>query len=168
MPMAGRTMERGSQIVELAVVLPLLAFLVMGVIEGGSMLHVHQVLNNAAREGARVAVNQTFGTASNRDAMVQQTVTDYLNRNSIIPGGTFTIGQCSSWSAAADIAVSSGPGDTFQIPPPVTPSSNVTMQMTKVIATCPYKFFFLPRLSFFGSGPVTVTLKGSASMLNMY
>ena len=132
------------------------------------MLRVHALLNNAAREGARIAINQTFGTASNRNAMVQQTVTDYLNRNNIIPSGTFTLGQCSSWNAATNVAVSSGAGDTFQIPPPVTPSANVTMQMTRVTVTCPYQFYFLPRLSFFGRPPLVVNLQGSTLLLDLY
>jgi Flp pilus assembly protein TadG len=168
MTMSGARQERGSQILELAAVLPLLLFLTLAAIEGGSMLRVHELLNNAAREGARIAVNPTFGTAANRNSMVQQTVTDYLNRNNIIPSGSFTLGQCSSWSAGSDVAVSSGPGDTFQIPPPVTPSANVTMQMTRVTVTCPYQFYFLPRLSFFGRSPLAVNLQGSTLLLDMY
>jgi Flp pilus assembly protein TadG len=165
-----RTAERGTQIVELAIVLPLLAFLVMGLIDASSMLRVHQILNNATREGARVAVaNSTFITASNRNAIVQATVTDYLTKNKVVPGGgaSFTYGQCNSW-VSGNVTLSSGTGDTFTIPAPNNSSDPaVTLQTTKVSATCPYKFFFVPKFSFFGKQPLTVTLSGSSTLMNM-
>lgn len=47
--------QRGTQIVELALVTPLLLLLVFIVIEASSFIRIHQVVNNAAREGARTA-----------------------------------------------------------------------------------------------------------------
>ncbi len=44
-----RRAERGTQIAELAVVLPLLAFLAFIVSEGAGVVRTHQVINNAAR-----------------------------------------------------------------------------------------------------------------------
>jgi Flp pilus assembly protein TadG len=163
--------ERGSQVLELALVLPLLVFLVMLVIEGSSMLRVHQLLNNAAREGARLIVNKTFGEASNRNTMAAATVTDYLTKNKVVPSGgaTFKYGQCNSWSNA-NVAVSSAAAETFDVPAPVlpSPSPNVTMQATRVTATCTYQFYFVPKVSFFGTQPLTVPLSGSATLLNLW
>ncbi len=51
-----RNQEKGAQIAELAIILPLLVFLAMAAIEGGSMLRVHHLLNHAAREGTRRAI----------------------------------------------------------------------------------------------------------------
>jgi len=48
--------QRGSQIVELAVVLPLLVFLTLVIIEGAGLLRAHQVIVNAARETASAAI----------------------------------------------------------------------------------------------------------------
>lgn len=59
-----RRRQRGTQIVELAIVIPLLAFIVFAVIEGSEFARAHNVLNNAAREGARLIVqsNNLCGT----------------------------------------------------------------------------------------------------------
>jgi Flp pilus assembly protein TadG len=48
--------ERGAVIVEFALVLPLLMFLLMGMIEFGLLFYNQQVLTNASREGARSGI----------------------------------------------------------------------------------------------------------------
>jgi Flp pilus assembly protein TadG len=164
--MTGHRKQRGSQIVELGMVLPLLVFLAVGAAEGGSMVHVQQVVNNAAREGARLTTMQTVSAAANRDAVIQTAVQNYLTRNNVIPQGAFSFGQCSSWNPAGNVAVSSTAANTFQIPDPVMSNGNATLQSTKVTVTCPYRLFFLPRVSFFGVIPLTINLRGSAAMLN--
>ena len=158
--------QRGSQVVELAVVLPLLVFLVVAAAEGGSMIRVHQLVNNAAREGVRMAMMQTVSAAGNRDSLIQTAVSNYLTKNNVIPPGSFAFGQCSSWSAATNVTVSSVAANTFQIPDPVQSSGNVTLQTTQVTVTCPYRLFFLPNANFFGNTSPTVTLRGTAAMLN--
>jgi len=55
----GRRHARGSTIVEFAVVLPLLLTLLFGIMEYGWMFSVRQTLQNAAREGCRLAVLKT-------------------------------------------------------------------------------------------------------------
>ncbi len=45
--------ERGAVIVEFAMMLPLLALIFLTIIDLGLVVHEHQVLQNAAREGAR-------------------------------------------------------------------------------------------------------------------
>lgn len=62
--------RRGAAIVEMAVVSPLLLTMVFGVIEFGNSFMVRQMLTNAAREGARVAVIQPVADdAAIRDAV---------------------------------------------------------------------------------------------------
>jgi len=51
-----RRNRRGAAAVEFAVVAPLFFLLVFGLIEFGRMVMVQQILTNASREGARVAV----------------------------------------------------------------------------------------------------------------
>jgi Flp pilus assembly protein TadG len=51
-----RTKRRGSAIVEFAVIAPLFVLLIFAMIEFGRMIMVKQILTNAAREGARLAV----------------------------------------------------------------------------------------------------------------
>jgi Flp pilus assembly protein TadG len=70
--------ERGTAIPEFAVVLPLLLFLGVVVFEGAAMIRTHQVLNNAAREGARFAVLEEM-----EPAQLQQVVVTYAALNDV-------------------------------------------------------------------------------------
>src|SRR5688572_12013556 len=61
----GRTARRrGSAIVEFAVVAPVLISLVLGIVEIGRVVMLAQVATNAAREGARYAVQGSAGTTT--------------------------------------------------------------------------------------------------------
>src|SRR5207248_3214821 len=53
--------ESGAELIEFALTLPLLLLLVLGIIEFGFMFQEYEVLTNAAREGARIAVLPTYG-----------------------------------------------------------------------------------------------------------
>ena len=58
-----RPADRGAAAVEMALVLPLLLFLVFGIVDFGRMLNAQIVLTEAAREGARAeALHQSPGT----------------------------------------------------------------------------------------------------------
>jgi len=60
--------ERGAAILETALVLPLLLLVSVGIFEFGRAYQTWQVITNAAREGARVAVlpNSTTGDVTSR------------------------------------------------------------------------------------------------------
>jgi Flp pilus assembly protein TadG len=171
-----RHREKGAQLAELAVALPLLVFLALGAIEGGSMLRVHQLLNNAAREGTRMAITENIAYAANRDAIIQNVVSNYLTNNNALPGtGTFTLGQCSSWTAGTNVATNwpFEPGGTLPATGAITGTltlasgTTVTTSMAQVTVTCAYKFFFLPTLPGLARQP-TVTLKGQTTMMDLY
>jgi Flp pilus assembly protein TadG len=68
-----RTGERGAAMLETAIMLPLVLLVCVGIFEFGRAYQAWQVLTNAAREGARVAVLP--GTS---DAAVQTRVQAYL------------------------------------------------------------------------------------------
>jgi Flp pilus assembly protein TadG len=55
--------EEGAQLVEFALVLPLLLLVLLGIAEFGFMFQRFEVVTNAAREGARIAVLPGYGTA---------------------------------------------------------------------------------------------------------
>ncbi|HWA99735.1 MAG TPA: TadE family protein, partial [Pirellulales bacterium] len=57
-----RTVRRGAVAVEAALLLPVLVTLMLGVWEVGRMIQVYEILDNAVREGARVAAG---GTSNN-------------------------------------------------------------------------------------------------------
>jgi Flp pilus assembly protein TadG len=48
--------ESGAELVEFAIVLPLLLLVLFGIVDFGMLFHRYQVVTNAAREGARIAV----------------------------------------------------------------------------------------------------------------
>ena len=92
--------ERGAAMIEMALTLPLLLLITVGIVEFGRAYQTWQVLTNAAREGARVAVLPGVN-----DAAVQGRVEDYLEagqlsepdsativvtRNNVIPIGAGT------------------------------------------------------------------------------
>lgn len=62
------TSERGTAIVETAMTLPLILLVAVGIFEFGRAYQTWQVITNAAREGARLAVlpNTSAGTVETR------------------------------------------------------------------------------------------------------
>jgi Flp pilus assembly protein TadG len=70
--------RNGIAAVELAVIMPLVAILLLGLLEVGRIVQVNEILNNAAREGARKA-----STGINTFADVQTTVQNYLTNAGI-------------------------------------------------------------------------------------
>jgi hypothetical protein len=57
--------EAGQALVEFALILPLLAFVILIAADGARMIHRHVAITNAAREGARVcALNRAWLAAS--------------------------------------------------------------------------------------------------------
>jgi Flp pilus assembly protein TadG len=80
-----RRNRRGAAVVEFAVVAPVFIMLVFGMIEYGRMVMVQQLITNASREGARVAVLDGATTSS-----VQSQVNSYLT-NASISGQTVTV-----------------------------------------------------------------------------
>jgi Flp pilus assembly protein TadG len=59
-----RTTDRGSNLVELALVLPLLLLLLAGVLDLGRIYHTYVVMLNASREGARYAAEYPSNVAN--------------------------------------------------------------------------------------------------------
>jgi Flp pilus assembly protein TadG len=55
--------ERGAELIEFALVLPLLMLIVLGIADFGFLFQRMQVMTNAAREGARIAVLQGYASA---------------------------------------------------------------------------------------------------------
>jgi Flp pilus assembly protein TadG len=70
-----RTRERGSAMVETAITIPILLVLIVGIFEVGRAYETWQVLTNAAREGARMAITPS-GNASDTTALIRQYMAD--------------------------------------------------------------------------------------------
>ena len=72
--------ESGAELIEFALTLPLLLLLVLGMIEFGFLFQEYEVVTNAAREGARIAVLPTYSaTQTARQNNATARVNLYLN-----------------------------------------------------------------------------------------
>jgi Flp pilus assembly protein TadG len=160
-----RKREHGTQLLELAVAMPLLLLFAMIVIEAASFVRAHQVINNAAREGARIATmpdgKDYLDTASQTNVLGVQTACRYLN---------FYKGAFAGWGGDASC------GAPFQITvQPVNPGDpdeilvdSVDVPSTRAIVQYQYTFRYMPRLAFFASSPETMTIKAKAQFRNMF
>lgn len=70
--------QRGAALLETAVTLPLILLVSVGIFEFGRAYQVQQILTNAAREGARIAVLPEY-----TDAQVTTVVRSYLSSGGI-------------------------------------------------------------------------------------
>jgi hypothetical protein len=53
--------QRGAELIEFALIFPLLLLVLLGIIDFGFMFQRYEVLTNATREGARIAVLPGYG-----------------------------------------------------------------------------------------------------------
>jgi Flp pilus assembly protein TadG len=95
--------EKGAELIEFALVVPLLLFIIMGIVDFGFMFQRYEVVTNAAREGARIAVLPGYA-----DADVEARVRSYLTE-----GG---VANTTSNSAVltTDVAIAAGAGPPLQ------------------------------------------------------
>ena len=81
-----RQSERGAELVEFALVFPLLLLVTLGMIDFGLLFQRYEVLTNAAREGARVSVLPGY---SSPDVVVR--VNQYLQATSLSSASVTTV-----------------------------------------------------------------------------
>jgi Flp pilus assembly protein TadG len=124
--------RRGAAMVEMALVLPVFLMVVMGVIEFGRGMMVSNLVTNAAREGARMAV---LDGSTNAD--VTNAVTTFL-RNAINPalttsdiGVSITVTPAPGNPNPANVLANTSSRDLIQV--------QVTMPFNKV-ALIPGKY----------------------------
>lgn len=73
--MVNRASRKGMAVVELAIIVPVLVFLTLGMIEVARGLMVKETLSNAARKGCRTGILPS-GTTSSITADVNQVLSD--------------------------------------------------------------------------------------------
>jgi hypothetical protein len=163
-----RRKERGTQIVEFAVVLPIVMLLSLAVAEGANMFRVYQLVANASREGARLSSLPTYswmamklgsaqppacvfnsGSLTNSNAVCQD-VANYAQNNKLIGTG---LQQCSTLTVNVNQA--------YQAPNDSTP------RYSQVSVVCAYGLRWLPRLPFY-SVASTLNLARSTAFLNLW
>ena len=134
------TGEDGAELLELAIALPILMLIVGGVVDFAIMFQRYEVVTNAAREGARVAVLPDYATAD-----IQNRVTSYLLA-----------------SGLTDAAPAPTVAYTTSDVSPGGPSINVVT----VTVQYPHQFLLLtPLASLVGGGPhADIMLKAASTM----
>jgi len=82
--------QRGAVLVEMALVVPILLVLFVGIVDYGLILREYQILQNAAREGARLSILPAYCISSAAAAdqakigdAIKQRVVDYLAHEQI-------------------------------------------------------------------------------------
>ena len=130
--------EQGSELIELALVLPILLMIIAGIVDFGFLFQQYEVVTNAAREGARIAVLPGYTTAD-----VQARVQNYLTAGGLgtAPAPTVTTG-------------------TLTLP------SGLVVATRQVVVTYPHTFAFIGPIAGLvgGSGWTTLTLQASSTM----
>ncbi len=142
--MAGEP-ERGQSLIETTLIFPLLLLVMIGIFEFGRAFETWEVLTNAAREGARIAIlpNQPAGAAQTRV------------RNYLAAGGLKS-------SAGVGVAV-----DTVALD-----LGGVTVNGSRVTITYPFSFIVLqPVAQLVVAGTATgspITMTAQAAMRNEF
>lgn len=132
--------ESGAELIEFALVVPLLLFIIMGVVDMGFMFQRFEVVTNAAREGARIAVLPGYV-----DADVETRVRSYLTE-----GGVVNTTSNSS-VLTTDVAIPAGAGPSM------------TGKRVEVNYTSPY-LFLGPVAGWFGGSFTSANLTAVAVM----
>jgi Flp pilus assembly protein TadG len=136
--------ERGAELIEFALTMPLILLVVLGIIEFGFLFQEYEVVTNAAREGARLG--SLIPSAGYTTTEAQQRATDYL-----VAGG-LKLAQATPAPAAV---VSQVPiGGTGKCIPAVT----VTVTYQHPVP------FVAGIMTYFGGSMATIPLKGVAVM----
>ena len=136
--------ERGAELIEFALVFPLLLMVILGIVDFGFLFQRMEVVTNAAREGARIAVLPGYSEADVR-ARVQ---------NYVETAGIPTTGTPSNPEVNVDMAYS------IPMPGGTTPMSG---KLVEVIYTHQYVFIG-PVAGWFGGSFTSVPVRGVAVM----
>jgi Flp pilus assembly protein TadG len=132
--------DSGAEFVEAALAFPLLLLIVLGIMDFGLMFQQYEVITNAAREGARIAVLPNYN-----DADVTARVNQYIDASFLSTGGSVTVAPV----ARTNVVITAGK----------------CMTAATVSLTYPHEFFFLGGIgNYFGATFGTKTLRASSTM----
>lgn len=103
--------ERGAALLETAIVLPLVLLVSVSIFEFGRAYQVFQVMTNAAREGARIAV-----LPGATDDNIKQRVVDYLTAGQIASATTDWVAVDHSQTVTSGTGVAQATAVTVNYP----------------------------------------------------
>jgi Flp pilus assembly protein TadG len=135
---ARRRREKGAELVEFALVLPLLLLVMVGIFDFGFMFRNYGVIANAAREGARIGVLAGYSSADVQD-------------------------RSASYMTAAGLTA--GLGATTVAIEPLAVGAGATVSVVRVTVTYPHTFSLLaPIARLFGGSFGSITLRAVSTM----
>ena len=149
--------ERGQAIIEMALCLPLLLIVIFGIIDFGFMFQRYEVVTNAAREGARIAVLEDSAGYTNDQA--EQRAIDYLRAGGI--NGTERPDPCGGAEVRYTVCA-----EVFEQTVTITgsvPAKTVTQKT--VIVEYDHEYSFVgPLMRLFGAQWGTIRIRAASSM----
>ena len=131
--------EQASELIEFAIALPILIFVIAGIVDFAILFQRYEVITNAAREGARVGLLPDYGEDD-----IQARVTSYLAESGITDAPAPTVTY-----------------DSVEVTP-----GGPTIDLVRVQVQYPHPFIILgPAAALVGAGPhATITLSAQSSM----
>ena len=132
--------------------MPIIVMFLLGVWETGRLIQVTRILQDAAREGARVAAGGISNGAPVTVAVVQQTVQNYLT------GAGFP----SAAATAATVAVTNLSTDTWTDPYNALPEDNFSVQVT-IPAGAPFASLFWGPTTFVGITQLSTSVQWASN-----
>jgi Flp pilus assembly protein TadG len=132
----------GAELIEMALVLPLLLVIVAGIVDFGFLFQRFIVLNNAAREGARLAVLPGYLTTDGTGAVTDDSAIDARVQAYVQNG-------------LGELPASLLTTTTMEAVPGITP----TVRAARVTTTLDYDYLIL--------GPLSALLGGSMSQVTL-
>lgn len=154
--------EKGAELVEFAIILPLLLVLFAGIWEFGAVYRTYQALTNGAREGARLAV---LPQGINQTEAVRRRVKNYLSKSNLQT--SFISDTTNDSYLVIDNPANNSAGTTVTV---TLPGGTALVSVTRVSIAYPYNFvifgpvmkLLLPASSTSGS----ITLRTTVTMEN--
>ncbi len=121
--------QKGAETVEFAIILPLLMFVLFGIMEFGIVLYDKAVITNASREGARSGIAYRCPALS--EAQISTIVTNATTNT--VGGASLLISFASGTTA---------PGVTVSPTPPTTTTNCFANSGTPLMVTVTYNYRF--------------------------
>jgi Flp pilus assembly protein TadG len=137
--------ERGSELIEFTIVFPLLLLIVSGIVDMGFLFQSYEVVTNAAREGARIAILPGYASPTDPN-VIQANVQSRVN----------------AYIAASGLKRTA---ETTVIEQTITLAGGQTVSAYRVAVVYPHTFaLFAPIARYFGGSFGTIYVGASAAM----
>jgi Flp pilus assembly protein TadG len=148
--------ERGAELIEFALVLPLLLLVVLGIVDFGFLFQRMEVVTNAAREGARLGVLPGYSATD-----VCARVVNYVQN-----GGLPVTGSCPTTFTGTCCSSPTNPVITVDTAATISlPSGGTPLQGIRVDVAYTHQYVFIgPMMQLFGGNLASVPIRGVAIM----